>query len=800
MKQFYFFLLIFAASIGVSAQPNFSWARSVGAASASIGPNGITVDGLGNVITVGNFTGTCDFDPGPSTFTMSANGVNNDIFVCKFNQSGNFIWAFRIGAACTDYGYAICSDASGNLYITGSFCGTVDFDPGPGTYTMNAAGTEYYVCKFDPNGNILWASQSIGVQSEIGYGVALDNSGNVVTVGIFNGTADFDPGPGTYTLTSLNSSYDVFICKYNSTGALQWAGKVGGTAHDYGYSIATDPSGNILITGQFAATPDFDPGPGSYTIASLGGGYDIFVEKLSSGGNFVWAKSMASTANESGIAVKADASGNVITACNSYSVVDFDPGPSTYTLPIAGNNDSYVSKLDALGNFVWAVQTGGPVSDQGNALFVDNQGNIFVDGWFGNTVDFDPGPGSFTMTSSGSNDVFIQKLDQNGNFSWAIKSGGSGNDVSMAIFTDVYGAIYSAGNFQSSVDFDPGPGTFSLTSIGNSDAYFQKLVNCTLTPAQPSVIAGATVVCANAGILVYSLSPVGGASAYSWQVPSGWTGSSNTGTINAIPGTSGIFSVAATNSCGPGPYQTLSVTVNAIPNVVASGPASVCTNSYSCLSASGAVSYTWTGPCGFTSNSVSPCVTLFSNCACGFSLTGQDANGCINTATLCITTVPLPTVIVAPKIATICVGQSQVITVNGAATYSWLPTMQSGSAIVASPTVYTEYQVTGYDNKGCSGKDTAFVFVDLCTNVKSSETSKGKLFFYPNPVKNQMLITGLSDVSSELTIYNSSGCIVHREKCNGGEKKINFEGFSPGIYLIRIKAENNESTLRVLKE
>jgi hypothetical protein len=307
--------------------------------------------------------------------------------------------------------------------------------------------------------------------------------GNVYVTGFFSATADFDPGPGTFNLTS-DGGQDIFVCKLNSDGNFVWAKDLGGNGQDNGNSIAVDSAGNVLTTGFFTGTADFDPGPGTFNLTSSGS-FDTFVSKLDSSGNFVWARDLGGNGQPGsglgsfGDGIALDKAGNVYTTGFFTLTADFDPGPGTFNLTSAGDQDIFVSKLDSGGNFVWAKGFGGTGRDDGLGITLDGAGNVYTTGSFQNTADFDPGPGTFDLTSAGSDDVFVSKLDNSGNFVWAKDLGGSDADSGSGIATFGPGNVYTTGEFQGTADFDPGPGTFNLTSAGMQDVFLSKLV----TPA-----------------------------------------------------------------------------------------------------------------------------------------------------------------------------------------------------------------------------------------------------------------------------------------------------------------------------
>ncbi len=476
MKNYYHLLLaslFMVFTLNTQAQDvELAWAKSMGGSFEDWGEN-IAVDASGNVYTTGGFKDTVNFDPGLGTYNLISAG-DYDIFIQKLDVNGNFLWARSMGGSSYDEGWFIDVDASGNVYTTGGFIGTVDFDPGSGTHNLTSAGGEdIFIQKLDSNGSFIWAKSMGGSSWDKGNSIAVDDSGNVYTSGNFKGTADFDPGSGTYNLTS-EGNWDFFIQKLDANGNFLWAKSMGGTHEDKGYAIAVNTSGNIYTIGYFQGTVDFDPGSGTYDLTSAGY-YDIFIQKLDANGNFIWAKSMGGSSWDIGRSIAMDASGNVYTTGYFKGTVDFDPGISTHNLTSGGSWNIFIQKLDANGNFIWAKSLGGSSDDRGYSIAVVDSGNVYTTGSYGDTVDFDPGSGTYNLTSAGYADLFIQKLDANGNFLWAKSMGGSSYDEGWSIAVDASGNIYTTGWFNDTADFDPGSGTYDLTSAGSGDIFIQKL-------------------------------------------------------------------------------------------------------------------------------------------------------------------------------------------------------------------------------------------------------------------------------------------------------------------------------------
>lgn len=259
---------------------------------------------------------------------------------------------------------------------------------------------------------------------------------------------------------------------------LEWARTFGGTTQDKGLSIAVDAMGDVYTSGTFTGVVDMDPGPGVSNLTATGSA-DHFVQKLDAAGDFVWAVQFggASALSFTGSAVAVDPSGHVLLAGSFTNTVDFDPGPGTTNLTSAGNYDVFVVKLDGAGGLIWARSWGG-ASGNGDGLYglaVDAAGNVITVGTFWGSADFDPGPGSFNLTDAIGGDMFVQKMDADGEFLWAKGFGGVLGSQPNSVQVDQAGNILVAGQFQGSVDFDPGAGNEVLVSAGVYDAFIQKL-------------------------------------------------------------------------------------------------------------------------------------------------------------------------------------------------------------------------------------------------------------------------------------------------------------------------------------
>ena len=376
---------VFVAKYDTSG--NLLWAKKGGGTDWDEG-YGIAVDSAGNTYVTGYFEGTASF--GGTSLTSSG---SNDVFVAKYDASGNVLWEKKAGGTNFDKGRGIAVDGSGNAYVTGEFSGTASF----GGTTLSSSGTyiaDIFVAKYDASGNVLWAKKAGGSSWDEGRSIAVDGSGNTYVTGYFLGTANF----GGTTLTSSGSN-DVFVAKYDASGNVLWAKKGGGSSLDGGSGIAVDGSGNAYVTGEFSGTASF----GGTTLSSSGGS-DIFVAKYDASGAVLWAKKAWGTSDDLGFGIAVDGSGNTY-------VSGFFEGTASFggtTLSSSGSRDIFIAKYDASGSVLWAKKAGGTSDDEGEGIAVDGAGNTYVTGYFEGTASF----GGDTLISSGSRDIFIAKLVQ----------------------------------------------------------------------------------------------------------------------------------------------------------------------------------------------------------------------------------------------------------------------------------------------------------------------------------------------------------------------------------------------------
>lgn len=379
--------------------------------------------------------------------------VVSSIIAKSQSQVPVYRWAQSFGAGSFDRGNAIATDKSGNVYTTGSFAGTVDFDYGPGVFNLTAGGNDVFITKYDSTGNFIWAKSIGSVDDEIGRSIAIDTLKNIYVTGTFVSIVDFDPGVGTFTLQASlpsNSDNDAFILKLDSLGNFVWAKGIGGyNVSVVSISIKLDSQGNIYNTGIFDGTADFDPSSNNFSLTSQGSS-DAYILKLDNLGDFVWAKSMGGSDNDNGNSITVDNLGNVFTVGTFAGTADLDPSSAgSYTVTASGfpYEDIFISKIDNNGNFLWTKTIGSSNSDYATSVQVDNLGDLYISGYFAGNVDFDPGISTHFLSSS-SGASYVLKLNNNGIFLWVnqnLDSGPFTNVQCKSSAIDAAGNIYAAG-------------------------------------------------------------------------------------------------------------------------------------------------------------------------------------------------------------------------------------------------------------------------------------------------------------------------------------------------------------------
>lgn len=429
------FVCLFFLSCPVFAQ-NY-WVQKAGGITIDEGMD-ISSDAQGNAYTTGYFSSGANF----GTLTLSVNGVT-DIFVSKNDGVGGYAWVVKAGGTGPDRGLSIKADNTGNTYITGYYSGTATF----GSQTLTSLGSQdIFIAKLDPNGSFLWARSAGGTNNDIGYGIDVDNNGNVAVTGEFTGTGTF----GSFTLTSMNGSIDVFTTKLDGQGNFLWAKQGSAKFTDKGHDVAFDGSGNVYITGEFSDTITFDIVHNNNMLNA------VFTVKYNAAGQEQWFRKIGGGSNNVSNAIEADANGNVYVAGDFNGTITFF-GPNT-TLTNNYPNRIFLAKYDNTGTLLWANANGenDPVTVRN--LVLDAAGNPYMVGnfkcQFNEYADNYAGQGLFR--SAGYWDIFITKYSAAGSWQWSRQIGGHQQNTGNGIAIHPSGEVLVCGSFDQNQFFPLG--------------------------------------------------------------------------------------------------------------------------------------------------------------------------------------------------------------------------------------------------------------------------------------------------------------------------------------------------------
>ncbi|MFO0593155.1 MAG: SBBP repeat-containing protein [Polyangiaceae bacterium] len=410
--------------------------------------NAVARDPLNNVLVTGRFGGS--FSIGGSVL-MSAGGY--DMFVAKLDPSGTPLWAKRFGdAAIYQEGLDITSDAQGDVIVAGYFEGTMNVG---GVVLTSSGATDAFVMKLDPNGDTLWAKRFGAGGAQLAQAVAVDGQGNIAILADGFQTIDFGGG----VLTSAGN-YDMFVAKFDPSGAPLWSKRFGGANADFAQSLAFDGAGNILFTGKTDTALDF----GSGTPLPAAGGQDAVLVKLDPLGSYIWDKRFGDGANQFGVRVASDLQNEVLLAGGFESSINLGGGPLT----AVGAVDMFVAKLNSQGSHLWSKRYGAAGTNPSIlGMTASPAGDMFFVGQVDGAIDF----GGGNLPAGGGTDAFLVRLDPAGALAWGRRIGAGGNQYASSAAVDGTGAVLVSGYFDSAID----PGLGSMSSAGGLDIWVAKL-------------------------------------------------------------------------------------------------------------------------------------------------------------------------------------------------------------------------------------------------------------------------------------------------------------------------------------
>ncbi len=403
----------------------------------------------------------------------------------SFCQTAQFQWVNPVSVNGNTNGWDVACDAAGNVYTLGTYSNNFDADPGPGVSMVFVNGPLYhanaYIIKYNSNGNLIWAKSYGGDSITFVFSCTIDNNNNIYILGYYKGTTDFDPGVGSYPLTS--DSTHLYLQKLDSAGNFLWAKDWKVRTFSRYCKVITDNIGQVYITSDFIGTVDSDPGPGVNTILPPSNftWLRTMMVKLDSAGNHISSRALATVLTD----IKIDQNGDLVTTGWFFGNIDFDTDTTVYNLaansnPLGGSNSVFIAKYSPNWDLLWAKQLQGKpfCFEYWYSALIDQQNNIYILGGSRDTVDFDPGPNTAYSVIPGGFNSFVGKYDEFGNYQW-VKQYGSGQSTfggyAYGGLMDNNNNLVVTGQFNGNTDFNPGPGVYAINSFGNTDIYILSL-------------------------------------------------------------------------------------------------------------------------------------------------------------------------------------------------------------------------------------------------------------------------------------------------------------------------------------
>ncbi|WP_312765064.1 SBBP repeat-containing protein [Epilithonimonas sp.] len=482
MRKLFYFITVLLWFFQSNAQ-EFSWGKRLGGEGEDV-IRSLAVDAQGNSYATGYFTDYCIFGEELQQTEIASKGMF-DIFISKTSPNGELLWVKGIGGTADDYGTAITVDSNGNVYITGIFQETVNFNPNGTAQNLTSKGAQdIFVLKLNSSGNFLWVKGIGGEGYEETSAIQVASNGEVYLAGYFSGAVDFDPSESENILNP-SGLVDSFFIKLSDNGSLSWIKTIGG--------FMTTPmdmklhNNNLYALGNFKKTTDFDPSSTqSHNITALG--FDAYLLKLDLSGNFVnvtTTKSLNSSTGTTPTNLSIDENGNAYVSGYFGGSIDFGPDVQhngQYTFTSENMLTGFVFKVGNDGKLVWAnypKPSTEEASSLGYGIVINKNQETFITGYIAGNVKFDNL--ELEQNTDHFMNAFVAKLDSQGKFVDAKLFAGSNFIDTHCAAMDADENLYIGGAFTDLANIDPtGNGSYYVFSRGYRDSYVVKLNNTNL--------------------------------------------------------------------------------------------------------------------------------------------------------------------------------------------------------------------------------------------------------------------------------------------------------------------------------
>ncbi len=678
-------------------------------------------------------------------------------------------WSTYYGAGSQDYGRAVATDNSGNVYVSGSTTSngsnlaTVGAHQGTFAGPSNVTYGDAYLAKFDAAGNRLWATYFGGTASEGAWDIICDEHNNVYMAGQAASTSAIAGGNNIFQNAFGGGSSDAFLAKFDPTGNLVWSTYYGGSGMDEGWGVASDKNGSIYLTGRTSSTSNIAFGTGVHQTV-LGGSVDGFLVKFDTLGNRIWATYFGGTGQENTWDVTCDKNGNVYVSGETSSPNNIATANAHQTTK-TNASEAFLIKFAPNGTRVWGTYYGGngPSQNFGTGVATDDVNNVYITGYTVSTNDIAT-PGSHQPTKIGGYTAYLAKFDDNGTRLWGTYFGGTGEENGYDVATDPWGNVYITG-YTSSPDNISTAGAINVSHEAGNDVYVAKFNRD--------------------GVRLWGTYFGGPGYDAGWKIAADQFGS--------------IYITGFTNGGGmstPNGFQTVlgggfdgflirlsECTAVNNPELIA-GPDSICANSssyYSVAPIPGAQNYTWILPNGWIGNSTTDSILATANNVSG--RIALVANGTCNSSDTIFKEIG----IYPEPIIDVLVDGIKLSTIQDFQSYQWyMNNLMIAGAIDSIYNVIENgiYSVRVVDQYGCSHISRPFEVNNVSVN---DIDGKERISVFPNPATSQVHIRSAKPVNVIITSIEGK-VIASYQQTN----QIDVANIASGLYFLRIQNDQQQ--------
>lgn len=384
------------------------WVKTVGGVDQDMGED-VFVDRRNNIYFTGSFRNVIsEFDG--DFVNLNGNG-QDDVFVIKLDAEGDLVWAKGFGGSGVDEPEAVRVDAAGNVYNVGRFFYSLDFDPGAAVHTIvSNGGWDYYVQKLDSMGKFVWAHGLGSVSNDYILDLEFDPNGDIVMVGNFQRTMDFDPS-SSQDIRSSSGARDIWVSKWDSDANMKWTKTYGSVSDDWSRTVEIDEEGSIYSAGSFGNHVWINESTDTHSVLVYGS-FDGYIQKMKPNGETLWLKNVGGFGYDRIWGLAVDGAHNVYVSGEfSSDGLGFNGGAVVPNLN-RGSSDVFLLKLDEVGQMRYLGTGGSTGKDWARGLHVDQNANVYMTGSFENEAIFEFGTDTFTLTAIGQNDGYLLKLSQ----------------------------------------------------------------------------------------------------------------------------------------------------------------------------------------------------------------------------------------------------------------------------------------------------------------------------------------------------------------------------------------------------